>query len=631
MNTERARELLERIRNVRVVVYGDFCLDAYWTLDPDGSEISAETGIKGEAVTSQVYRLGAASNVVANLAALEPAGIAVVGVVGDDVFGRELARQLEALGVDTAGLVIQEQDYETVVYGKRYMEGTEIARVDFGMKKARNAETDTRLLDALRDAAGKADVVILNQQTPGSIPDTALIDEINALAAETPEKPFILDTRHFGDNFKGVCRKVNALEAAHLNGVELEWGTPVSLADLQRFAATLRARDGKPMFVTRGTYGMLVADESGIHEVPGIELLKKKDPVGAGDTALSALACCLAAGATPTEAATLANYAGTVTVQKLYRTGTASGPEILEVAGDHDYIYQPELAESSEDATYLEGTQIELCSDFDAVSCGHVSHALVDQDGTLSTLREGWESVMEPVMLEAILGDATADDALRAKVTERVRDYIDKSTGIQTILQMEALVEMVHEFGLVPPEKVIDKFGYKEIYNTALMDMVNERMDKLKHGKLGVEGYTINGAVAFMRELRERGVTLYLASGTDRDDVRVEAEALGYAALFNGGIHGSIGDVSKYSKKLVIDNILRENNLRGPELVTFGDGPVEIRECRKRGGVAVGLATDEVNGKGVNVDKRARLIKAGAHLVVPDFSEADALLGLLFR
>jgi len=196
---------------------------------------------------------------------------------------------------------------------------------------------------------------------------------------------------------------------------------------------------------------------------------------------------------------------------------------------------------------------------------------------------------------------------------------------------MEALVEMVHEFGLVPPEKVIDKFGYKEIYNTALMDMVNERMDKLKHGKLGVEGYTINGAVAFMRELRERGVTLYLASGTDRDDVRVEAEALGYAALFNGGIHGSIGDVSKYSKKLVIDNILRENNLRGPELVTFGDGPVEIRECRKRGGVAVGLATDEVNGKGVNVDKRARLIKAGAHLVVPDFSEADALLGLLFR
>ena len=125
-------------------------------------------------------------------------------------------------------------------------------------------------------------------------------------------------------------------------------------------------------------------------------------------------------------------------------------------------------------------------------------------------------------------------------------------------------------------------------------------------------------------------MTLYLASGTDREDVVSEAGALGYSELFNGGIHGAVGDVSKYSKKLVIDRILTENKLQGKDLVTFGDGPVEMRECRKRGGVSVGIATDEVRRFGMNLEKRERLIKAGAHLVVPDFSQPERLLAMLF-
>ena len=75
---------------------------------------------------------------------------------------------------------------------------------------------------------------------------------------------------------------------------------------------------------------------------------------------------------------------------------------------------------------------------------------------------------------------------------------------------------------------------------------------------------------------------------------------------------------------------MSENNLQGPELGVFGDGPVEIRECRKRNGLAVGVASDEIRRHGLNPDKRTRLVKAGAHAIVPDFSQHDRLSRLLF-
>jgi hypothetical protein len=63
-----------------------------------------------------------------------------------------------------------------------------------------------------------------------------------------------------------------------------------------------------------------------------------------------------------------------------------------------------------------------------------------------------------------------------------VVDYVDKSTGIQTILQMEALVEMVKEFGIVPPDRILDKAGYKAIYNRSLLDVVEQRIETLNRG-----------------------------------------------------------------------------------------------------------------------------------------------------
>jgi bifunctional ADP-heptose synthase (sugar kinase/adenylyltransferase) len=117
MNQQRIREILAKIENVTVAVYGDFCLDAYWMLDPKGSEESEETGLHARAVARHYYSLGGASNVVANLAALQPKKIMVIGVIGDDIFGRELRRQFDQLGVDTTHLVVQRESFDTVTFG----------------------------------------------------------------------------------------------------------------------------------------------------------------------------------------------------------------------------------------------------------------------------------------------------------------------------------------------------------------------------------------------------------------------------------------------------------------------------------------------------------------------------------
>ena len=90
MDTQDIKTLLDKIKSLRIAVYCDFTLDAYWVLDPRKSEISVETGLQAEAVGKQNFSLGGAANVVANLAALKPASIKVVGAVGVDLFGREM-------------------------------------------------------------------------------------------------------------------------------------------------------------------------------------------------------------------------------------------------------------------------------------------------------------------------------------------------------------------------------------------------------------------------------------------------------------------------------------------------------------------------------------------------------------
>ena len=630
LSEEQIRRILDRIAGARVMVLGDYCLDVYWFVDSTRSEKSLETGLMTHPGREQRYALGGAGNVVNNLVAAGCRSVRALGVAGGDPWGREMIRLLDELGVDTEGILSQEQHWATLAYNKPHVEKKETSRFDFGNFNVLSPDIARALLELCRAQIPGTDVVIVNQQVRQGIHTELLREGLRAVMKEHRDRIFVVDSRHYSDSYSGAHMKINDREAARLSGIHRSPDEMVLLEETLSSARTLFARFGKPVFVTRGSRGIVVADQDGLCEIPGIHVLGQTDTVGAGDSALAGISLALAAGCDTLEAAQLGNFVAGVTVQKLNQTGTASPEEILGIGREQAYVYRPELAEDPRRARYLAGTEFEVTGDLP--SDLRITHAIFDHDGTISTLRQGWHLVMEPMMIRAILGSQyqSADESLYHRVVETVRKFIDDSTGIQTLVQMQGLVEMVREFGCVPEPEILDEFGYKAIYNEALMRMVRDRVTKLERGELSVEDFVIKNAVAVLERLSQAGVRMYLASGTDQEDVLEEAGALGYAHLFKGGIYGSVGDVNKEAKRIVLDRILGDI---GPEvvhhLVTFGDGPVEIRETHKRGGFTVGVAGDEIRRYGLDASKRARLIRAGADLIVPDFSQIDRMLQLL--
>lgn len=254
---------------------------------------------------------------------------------------------------------------------------------------------------------------------------------------------------------------------------------------------------------------------------------------------------------------------------------------------------------------------------------GRVRHAVFDFDGTISVLRQGWEPVMEQVMLQTL---CPSGDAPETMVNE-VRRYIDASTGQLTIVQMRWLSEAVLRWGtngspLTPQE-------YKARYLDALMVSVKKRLADLECGAVSSDQYLIAGAKDLLKGLAERGVRLYIASGSDHADVVHEANALGIAQYIQGGIYGALDASEANAKDRIIQRILEEHQLAGEALLVAGDGPVEIVEARARGAIALGVPSDEVARRGWNEQKVPRLTSAGADFLTPDYRCTRDLIDLL--
>jgi phosphoglycolate phosphatase-like HAD superfamily hydrolase len=255
---------------------------------------------------------------------------------------------------------------------------------------------------------------------------------------------------------------------------------------------------------------------------------------------------------------------------------------------------------------------------------GRFRSVLFDFDGTLSLIREGWPQVMIPMMVDALrqTGTRESDSELHTAVEE----FVMRLNGRQTIYQMIQLADEVRRRGGEP----LEPLAYKHRYHELLMERIRGRLAALESGHAKPEEWTVPGSHAMLAELRRRGLTLYLASGTDLKYVRREAELLGVAPFFDGHIYGALDDYRSFSKQMIIDRILEENALHGEELLGFGDGFVEIEEVKKVGGVAVAVASDEENRRGVNVWKRNRLVQAGADIVIPEYRRGQQLLRFLF-
>jgi phosphoglycolate phosphatase-like HAD superfamily hydrolase len=250
-----------------------------------------------------------------------------------------------------------------------------------------------------------------------------------------------------------------------------------------------------------------------------------------------------------------------------------------------------------------------------------VTHVLFDFDGTLSLIREGWPEVMAPMFAELLPPQPDETDAQRLQLC---LDDIMRLNGKQTIYQMIQLAERIRERGSEPEEPL----WYKHEYLRRLEARIATRKEGLRSGRVSPDALLVHGARALLELLAHRSLALYLASGTDEVFVKEEAALLDVQRYFGPRVYGALDNYQYFSKKMVIERILRENNIPGAQLLSFGDGYVEILNTKEAGGLAIAVASDESNNGSGRVDewKRQRLLGVGADVVIADFRDAEALM-----
>jgi bifunctional ADP-heptose synthase (sugar kinase/adenylyltransferase) len=267
-----------------------------------------------------------------NLAALQPARVAVLGVRGDDGFGYELNRALTERGID-ASLMVEVRQWQTFTYTKLLNGQTGIEdqpRADFINTKPLPSEAELRILSNLSSAIEEFDAVLIADQaetSAGGVVTPAVRESLVTLAARYPEKIFLADSRRRIHLFRNMMVKPNHSEA-EVACKTLFVDFKAGFKDLTRYGRLREALGAKVVFLTAGSKGALVLEE-GKETWCNARLEEKPvDICGAGDSFAAGTALTMAVTHDPVEAASFGNIVASITVMKK-GTGTASPQEIL--------------------------------------------------------------------------------------------------------------------------------------------------------------------------------------------------------------------------------------------------------------------------------------------------------------
>ncbi len=239
--------------------------------------------------------------------------------------------------------------------------------------------------------------------------------------------------------------------------------------------------------------------------------------------------------------------------------------------------------------------------------------AVFDFDGTLSLLREGWARVMADMGVE-LLDDPSAFAALELEML--------MLSGQPSVFQMERLRTIAAEHGKPSPTSA----ELLAEFNRRLTALTEDRLTSLTNGTDPPEAWAVAGTHELLTDLRDRGLTLVLASGTPMEAVRAESELLKLSGFFGDRVYAPDGAFGEFSKRAVIEGL----GVTGRELIGFGDGYAETVEVKRAGGVAVGLATVEAGRGGLNPVKRRMLLDLGADAILPHYDPAGELAAWLF-
>ena len=332
------KTILNNFREQRILVVGDFYLDAYWYIDKTRSTLSLETPWHTNPVVEQRYSPGAAGTVTNNLKALDVGTVYTLGVIGQDGFGGTLLSCLRENGCVT-DFMVQAPGWVTPTYLKpihRGYEGaeTEGPRFDIENQSAMATEVENSVITALQTCLPLVDGVIIGDQMPLEnlgVVTTRVREALCASAAQFSDKVFFADSRMRIAEYQNVIIKPNRFEAKR--AIQPDWDAQeVDIAEAKQDAVRLSEKTQNTTYITLGENGILVYCNDTFTHIPGISIDDKTDPVGAGDSVsagLVATLCCLGADHA-VEAAYIGNLVASITVTKIGTTGTASPAEVLE-------------------------------------------------------------------------------------------------------------------------------------------------------------------------------------------------------------------------------------------------------------------------------------------------------------
>ncbi|MCA8898860.1 MAG: D-glycero-beta-D-manno-heptose-7-phosphate kinase [Hyphomonas sp.] len=303
----------------RVVCVGDVMLDRF--VYGQVMRISPEAPVPIMRRTREAAMPGGAGNVARNLASL---GVrtSLIGVVGDDAEGRELAELLGALDDVEADLIAM-RGRPTTLKTRFVAGGQQLLRVDAEETSMIGKATEAELIASIMDDAAHANLIILSDYAKGAITDKVI--EAALQAGERYSIPVIADPK--GRDFKRYgavdLLKPNGHELAHAFGVPAESDQDVSGA----LKTAINMLPAKAIVVTRAAKGMSFISRGGkvVHRAG--KAREVYDVSGAGDTSIAALALGLAAGGTIEQAVDLAIAASGIAVGKS-GTATVSAAEL---------------------------------------------------------------------------------------------------------------------------------------------------------------------------------------------------------------------------------------------------------------------------------------------------------------
>jgi rfaE bifunctional protein kinase chain/domain len=323
----RARQVLSRASRTRVLVVGDLMLDHFiWG---NVARISPEAPVPVLEFERENLMPGGAANVARNLTSLK-ADVALFGVVGDDLSGRQLRQLLNTHGIRCQG-VIACSERDTSVKTRIVAHQQQIVRIDRECCEGVVGPVAEKLVGLLEKEIPDAAAVIVCDYGKGVVTQ----DILNHLKGQCKANDawLSLDPKPIHQlDLSGLSLLTpNRKEAFELANIRDETRNKNPLADenLMRVAERL-LNELRPevLLITLGELGMLLCQrwQKPLH-IPTVAQ-EVFDVSGAGDTVIASFTLAIAAGGSPVEAASLSNHAAGIVVGKV-GTATTSIPELI--------------------------------------------------------------------------------------------------------------------------------------------------------------------------------------------------------------------------------------------------------------------------------------------------------------